>query len=433
LNIFTGPLYYIIKLVSVIKYAEMLKQHFPAYHFVPVYWMATEDHDLEEINHFYLWGKTLKWDAQSEGAVGRMNPHSLESVIEELEKLTANSPNGKGLIDLFKSAYGQHNTLAGATRYLVNELFKQYGLVVVDGDDPILKKALIPVFEMDIFETVLFKAINHSFSALQKKYKLPVTPREINVFYLEAHSRERIVLEGGHYQVLNSTKHWTESELKAELHTHPEHFSPNVVMRPMYQELVLPNLTYIGGNNEIAYWLELRESFLRANVFFPQLLVRDSALFIGKKAAKDLDQLKLKPEDLFLSLPDLKFKFYETNMLGHAAEQAVSAILGQYDALKDDLKGLPADLAAMIVKQMNIQVKEVKKWKNDIHNKQMEIQEKNVIKLEKLYAAFYPDGELQERHDNFMPFYLQNGAEWLEMLKKEFDPLQAVCHIFIEE
>jgi bacillithiol synthase len=156
-------------------------------------------------------------------------------------------------------------------------------------------------------------------------------------------------------------------------------------------------------------------------------------LIIGKKAAKDLEALKLKPEDLFLGIEDLKFKFYQENMLEHNSEKDAAVLLEQYEKLRTDLQGLPGDLVANIVKQMNLHIKEVRRWKNEIHNKQLEMQEKNVTKLEKLYNAFYPGGEMQERHDNFIPYYLQFGKEWFGDLKRACNPLQAVCHIFVEE
>jgi len=433
LNILTGPLYFIYKIASAISYAQMLGKQFPQYRFVPVYWMASEDHDLEEINHFHIWGKTLKWSDSPSGATGRMNPHSMTHVIEELGALMTNSPNGEEVISLFRKAYLEHNTLADSTRYIVNELFKEYGLVVVDGDSAPLKKALIPTLEKDIFENVFHKAIEATINSLQKSYKLPLSPREINIFYLGASRRDRIVLEGEKYKVLDSNKSWTADELKEELHKSPENFSPNVVLRPMYQELILPNLAYVGGNSEIAYWLELKGAFDTGNVFFPQLLVRDSAMIVGKKAAEYLEMLKLKPEELFLSLDDLKFRFYEVNELEHDSEKDTMIILDQFEKLRNDLQGLPSDLAANIVKQMNIQVKEVRKWKNDIHQKQLELQEKKVAKIDKIYASFYPEGQLQERYDNFIPYYLQSGKDWIEMLVKEFNPLDGMCHIFLED
>jgi len=433
LNIFTGPLYYIYKIVSVINYAKILKKSFPLYDFVPVYWMATEDHDLEEINHFHIWGKTYTWDAEKEGAVGLMNPASLSAITDEIAGKMGNSPYAESLIELFRKAYSDQKTLAEATRYIVNELFKSDGLIVIDGDDSELKKALVPVIENDIFEIVNFKAINNTLSSLEKNYKIPVTPREINVFYLGEKSRSRIVNEDGKYKVMDTSKSWNEEELRNEIKTNPENFSPNVVLRPMYQELILPNLAYIGGNSEIAYWLELKNAFLKEDIFFPQLLVRDSALFVGLKINTYLELFKLKPDDLFLSLPDLQFKFYDVNMLEHASEKDTALILEQYETLRNDLQGLPGDLVGNIVKQMNLQIKEVRKWKNDIHNRQLELQEKNIAKLDKIYQAFYPEGELQERYDNFIPYYLQYGPKWLEMLKEEFNVLESACHIFVEE
>jgi len=433
LNIFTGPLYYIYKLISVIKYAETLNQTFPDFHFVPVYWMATEDHDFEEINHFHLWGKTFTWEEKSSGAVGRINPHSLNTIIEEISSKTGNNINGETLISIFRKSYLEHNSLADAVRYLVNKLFKNQGLVILDGDDSDLKKTLIPIFEKDIFQNSFYKTVNSTCSVLEKHYKLPVSPREINVFYLGDKSRTRIVFENGKYHAQETSKRWTETELKQELNINPEYFSPNVVLRPVYQELTLPNIAYIGGNNEIAYWLQLKSAFNKAKVFFPQLLVRDSALYIGKKANAYLEMFKLEPQDLLQSAEDLNFKFYQVNALEHASEKDCALILDQYEKLRNDLQGLPNDLVATIVKQMNLQIKEVRRWKNEIHNKQLELQEVNITKLDKIYRTFYPDGEFQERHDNFIPYYLQYGDEWFEILKNEFNVLEAMCHIFVEE
>jgi bacillithiol synthase len=433
LNIFTGPLYFIYKIISAIKYTENLKLAFPSFDFVPVYWMASEDHDFEEINHINVWGEKITWNTQVSGPVGRLDPSPLKDCIEELAKVLERDKKGPELLQLFRDAYLNHKTLAGATRYLVNALFKDEGLVIIDGDDPGFKKVLVPVLEHDIFNNSVFNVLQETLEALGKNYKLPVSPREINVFYLNENSRKRVVFENGTFKEWEGNKSWTENELRDEINQHPENFSPNVVLRGMYQELILPNLAYIGGNNEIAYWLELREAFQQENVFFPQLLVRDSALIVGKKAAKDIQALKLEVADFFLKFEDLKFKFYQSNELDHPAEKDAEEIIVLYDRIRRNVQGLPADLVANIVKQLNPQSREVRRWKNDIHNKQLELQEKNISKLEKLYNNFFPEGEFQERHDNFIPYYLKYGKEWFKMLKSACNPLLAACHVFVEE
>ncbi|RYD77168.1 MAG: bacillithiol biosynthesis BshC, partial [Sphingobacteriales bacterium] len=135
LNIFTGPLYFIYKIVSAIKLAQQLKDKFPENNFVPVYWMASEDHDFEEINHIYLWGKMLQWQTESKTAVGYLNPKLLENTLAEVEQILGTRPNSSEIISLFKNAYLKQENLAQATRFLVHNLFKAYGLIIIDADN----------------------------------------------------------------------------------------------------------------------------------------------------------------------------------------------------------------------------------------------------------------------------------------------------------
>ena len=281
-------MYFIYKIASTIKIAQQLKAQFPENHFVPVYWMASEDHDFEEVNHIYLWGKMLQWQTESKTAVGYLDPKNLENVIAELEILLGTSQNSAEILALFKQAYLQHNTLSQATRFLVHALFKDFGLVILDADDADLKRNFIPVFERDIFDNSNFQNINQTVQQLEKEYKIPVKPREINVFWLDANIRTRIIQNGESFEAKDAGKSWNKEELLKELHENPQHFSPNVVLRPMYQETILPNLAYIGGTNEIAYWLELKNAFEENKIFYPMLVVRDSALWIGKGSVKTL-------------------------------------------------------------------------------------------------------------------------------------------------
>jgi len=140
LNLFTGPIYFIYKIVATIKLCKQLKAAYPDFNFVPVYWMATEDHDFEEINHFIYKGKKISWNKNSKGPVGRLTNEGLDKVFEEFSNMLPSSLAANDLQKLFTVAYLQHDNLAEATRFLVNELFKNYGLVIVDGDDKKLKE-----------------------------------------------------------------------------------------------------------------------------------------------------------------------------------------------------------------------------------------------------------------------------------------------------
>jgi bacillithiol synthase len=173
LNIFTGPLYFIYKIVTVINTCKELKKKYPTYNFVPVYWMASEDHDYEEIKYFRLYGKKHVWETDQQGAVGRFNPKSLEKLFGEIP----------GDIEIFKNAYQKHGTLSDAVRYYVNALFGSEGLIVIDADDHQLKKLFKEVIDTDLFDHTpkrLAEEQNKELEAIG--YQPQVFARDINFF-----------------------------------------------------------------------------------------------------------------------------------------------------------------------------------------------------------------------------------------------------------
>ena len=308
LNLFTGPLYFLYKIVSTINLTQQLKKEYPKYDFVPIYWMATEDHDFDEINYFNFKGKKVQWNRSSKGAVGKLSTEGLSKVLEVFSNELGNTENAEELKRLFEESYLKHQTLTEATRFLANALFGEKGLVIVDGDAAALKRLLVPYAKHDIFEQLPFKEVSETIeklSAISEGYSIQVNPREINYFYLIEELRERIVEKDGRYYVNDTNLEFSKEELEEELRQHPERFSPNVIARPLYQEVVLPNLCYIGGGGELAYWLELKSYFDALKVTFPMLLLRNSALLITKKQAEKVKRLDLNLEDLFLKQTSL--------------------------------------------------------------------------------------------------------------------------------
>ena len=280
LNLFTGPLYFLYKIVSTINLAKDLQKKYPDFNFVPIYWMATEDHDFEEINYFNLNGKKFKWNSTQKhagkDAVGNLNTEGLDEVYSLFSAEIGGGTNAEALKKLFKKAYLEHSNLTDATRYLADELFKDYGLVILDGDDTRLKQEFLPYLEKEIFEQVSEKATEPLANKLKELgYTVQVNPREINLFYLKDGLRERIIEQEGRYFVNETEISWSEEELRSELKQHPERFSPNVMTRPLYQEVILPNLCYIGGGGELAYWFELKDFFKAVNVPFPILIASE--------------------------------------------------------------------------------------------------------------------------------------------------------------
>lgn len=428
LNLFTGPLYFLYKIISTINLTEQLKQEYPNSSFVPVYWMATEDHDFEEINYFNFEGKKVQWNTKSSGGVGRLATDGLNAVFEVITNTFGETDNANYLKTLFQKAYLEHATLAEATRFLANELFGQYGLVIVDGDDVDLKRLLIPYAKKDIFEQLPHKIVSKSIAELasiSENYKIQVNPREINYFYLKDSIRERIVEKDGTYFVNDTEIQFTAKELEEELESHPERFSPNVIARPLYQEVILPNLCYIGGGGELAYWLELKAYFEVLDITFPMLLLRNSALVITEKQSDKVKKMDLSMADLFLkqnqlinkkirkiSNIDIDFspqkKLIEEQFadMYKLAEQTDKSFLGAVKAQEiKQKKGLDA-LEKRLLKAQKRKLKD------------------HVVRLTELQNQLFPNQSLQERQLNFSELYLEYGTALIPLLIKALKPLQ---------
>ena len=420
LNLFTGPLYFLYKIMSVIKLCTALKAAYPEYNFVPVYWMATEDHDFEEINHFTFKGKKLRWNRNSSGAVGRLDTKGLKAVYDTFIKEMGGGEKAKTLKSLFAGAYLKHNTLGAATRYLVNELFGHYGLVIVDGDNASLKRLLVPSMKKDVLENLGHQKVSESIEALKEEeesYRIQVNPREINYFYLKDGMRERIELRKGKYHVVNTKLVFSEKDLIGEMEKHPERFSPNVIARPLYQEIILPNLCYIGGAGELAYWLELKAMFDAMEVPFPALMIRNSVLLITAKQGRRLDKLNLEVKDLFLkqnSLINKKIREISNIDIDFSSQrkQLQQQFEGMYELAGKTDKSFLGAVKAQEVKQSkgldHLEKRLLKAQKRKLQD--------HVKRLADLQNELFPGQGLQERQQNFADMYLEMGEELIPMI-----------------
>ena len=281
--IFTGNLYFIYKILHVIKLAETLSVRYPARHFVPVFYMGCEDADLEELGHIYLDGEKLNWDTEQTGAVGRMHTRGLEGIMQRIEGEFAGEPHGPELIQLLKDCYLQSENIQQATIKLLHRLFGPYGLIVLIPDNRLLKSTMRGVFKDDLTNHAPFEITEQNIQHLSKLYPVQANPREINLFYLKDDIRERLDMKDGRYMVNNTGIHFSPEAMEAELANYPERFSPNVILRGLFQETILPNIVFVGGGGETAYWLELKPLFKHYRVPYPVLILRNSFLLIKKK------------------------------------------------------------------------------------------------------------------------------------------------------
>lgn len=428
LNIFTGPLYFLYKIVSVINLTAQLKKEFPNYNFVPIYWMATEDHDFEEINYFKLKGKKVTWNRVSSGAVGHLKTSDFEAVFEQFSGLIGTSKRAVELKDLFKKSYLGHDTLTAASRYLVNEIFGDKGLVIVDGDDPLLKTLLSPYVKEDLFKNTSFNEVSKSIQELKnlnKNYKIQVNPREINLFYLKEGLRERIIEKDNQFVINNTDIVFSKEAILLELEKHPERFSPNVIMRPLFQEVILPNLCYVGGGGEIAYWFELKRYFDSVQVPFPILLLRNSALIINKKQWEKSKKLGLSLVDLFKNQQQLivdKVKEKSDIIIDFSKQRAV--LKAQFESLKE----LALQTDKSFIGAVNAQEKKQLNGLGVLEKRLLKAQKRTmydmVTRIQLLQDELFPNSNLEERIRNFSEYYEQYGTTLYCSLFDALDPLK---------
>jgi len=423
LCLFTGPLYFVYKLITTINLAKELKVQYPDYNFVPVYWMASEDHDFEEINHFNLFGKKYEWQSMQKGAVGKFTTNELAELLPAL-------PNE--IKEVFEAAYLKHSNLAEATRYVVNTLFSESGLLVLDGNDISLKAVFKDVIVKELTTNAVFEAIVHTNERLANEgYTVQVHPREINLFYLANGIRERIVLAGEIYKVLNTDIKFTTGDILAAAAASPEKFSPNVVLRPLYQEMVLPNLAYIGGPGELAYWLQLKAMFEIQGTEFPLLVPRNFATILNKSQVTKLEKSGLAIESLFLTDVELKKRYVEAKQIGTWDEESYSNQADQlFDAIKSKAILLEKTLEGYIESQRNENLKILENIAKKIRKTAEMKEAEGINQLLNMKSKLFPGGELQERTDNYLNFQL-NRPEFVGGLMELFDPFDFKFNTFV--
>lgn len=425
LNLFTGPLYFLYKIISTINLCEELSEKFPKQHFVPIYWMATEDHDFDEINYFNFRGTKVSWNRPDGGAVGRFDTDGLDEVLAVFSQHLGGSRNAIYLKELFQKAYVEHDNLAGATRYIANELFKEYGLVVIDADNADLKRLFAPIVKDELLNQTSFKAVSETIEEFGKEYKVQVNPREINQFYLTDTLRERIIFEDGKYIVNDTEITFSEEEILEELESHPERFSPNVIMRPLYQEVILPNLCYIGGGGELAYWLELKSYFEKVAIPFPILLLRNSVQVVSEKQGKKLQNLSISYEEVFMKQHELLAKKVRENSDIQFSFQDAQTLLEQQFAA---LQRVAEQTDVSFVGAVNAQHKKQMKGLENLQKRLLRAEKRKhadlVNRITDLQDQLLPNQALEERQRNFSEYYLEYGSGFIEALKTALQPLQ---------
>lgn len=418
-NIFTGPLYFIYKILHVIRVADSNKTLFPEYDFVPVYYMGSEDADLDELGHFYIQGEKKVWATRQTGAVGRMKvDKQLVQLIEDIAGQVSVLPAGEDLLTLIRDCYQEGVLIQDATFRLVNALFGEYGLIVLIPDNPLLKQQAAAIFNDDLLNQPAAGLVEKTAKAIHDAgYKVQAHPREINLFYLTDGIRNRIEATGDGYQVVDTDIHFSKDRLLEELEQHPERFSPNVILRGLFQETILPNIAFAGGGGELAYWLQLKDLFAHYKVPYPVLLVRNSFLLLDKKWENKKDKLGFSLEEIFLPEAVLLNKIVERDSKQHLQ---LNGLLEQASALYDKAEQQAAAIDATLHGHVEALKTKALHRLQELEKKMLRAEKRKFgdqqRQIQALKQALFPHNNLQERIDNFIPYYGQWGKTFIQTL-----------------
>lgn len=418
-NILTGPLYFIYKILHTIKMAEHLKTSLPQYNFVPVYYMGSEDADLDELGYINLGGKKLKWGTKQTGAVGRMIiDKEFLQVIDAAEGQVAVLPFGKEIIQLVKDCYQKGTSIQEATFKFVDALFAEYGLVVLIPDNASLKKLAFRIFEDDLLNQTPSELVSKTIEKIDAAgYKVQANPREINLFCLEGAMRERIEKKNGKWKVVTREKAFTEEELLNELKDHPERFSPNVILRGLFQEMILPNLAFIGGGGELAYWLQYGDMFAHYKIPFPVLVLRNSFLIAEKSWEEKIHKLGFLIEDLFLPEQELLNRYVQRES---KAQIKLNGSMTQVEQLYELFKKQAGAVDVSLTKHVDaLKTKAVYRLQ-ELEKKMLRAEKRKFAdqqrQIHTIKSALFPVGGLQERYDNVLHYYAKWGKDFIQQL-----------------
>jgi bacillithiol biosynthesis cysteine-adding enzyme BshC len=430
-NLFTGPLYFFYKIMHAIQLAASLKASFPDCNFVPVYYMGSEDADLEEVGAFNLDQTKCQWVTKQTGAIGRMQvDDALLKLVQQLENYWAILPQGQKALEILKQAYQKGKTINEATLSFVHAFFGSKGLLVLQPDDAALKAAFITVMEKELLTAFSHEAIQPAIAALSKDYHVQSEGRSINLFYLKDNIRARIEKQGEHYIVIDTALQFTQSEIIAELYQYPERFSPNVILRGVFQETILPGVVFVGGGGELAYWMELKNVFEAVGVHYPLLQLRNSFLLMSHKQAAQWTSMQFEEQDLFKPILELEIAYVKKHTNTQLALQdQIDQLTNLYKTIKNQVVQVDTTLGPHtenLAQQAKAKLVALEKKMLRAERRKQAVA---IQRIHRIKQELFPKSNLQEREAHFSAWVGHYDLAWIDAIMEHSKGLETKFRI----
>ncbi len=427
-------MYTFYKIVTAIKLCNNLNERYDDFSFVPLFWLEGDDHDFEEVKSINIIDennnlKKISYEdeiheEENKGSVGflKLNP-DINRFFEDLNVELKETEFKNDIISKLRSYYAEGRTFKDAFRDLIFWLFDEYGLLIFDPQDAEVKKLLKPVFKKEItdFRNHTEKLVSVS-AKLEEEYHTQVKVRPINLFYHTEEGRYLIEPVENEFRLKRKRKKFTYDELMDLIEKEPSRFSPNVLLRPICQDYLLPTAFYIGGPSEISYFAQVTPLYNIYQVEPPIIFPRSSATLIEKNIASLLEKYELSLKDIFIEPEILKNKIMaiiSPNSLDDIFNETSNEIELTYDKLKERLFEFDKTIADASTKYRQKTTHYLEELKGKALDAQKKKHEATLRQIDKLSAALFPNSNLQERELNFVYFAYRYGIEFISRIFDE--------------
>lgn len=416
-----GPALVLFKILSTIQRCNQLKIQFPENHFIPVFWMATEDHDVEEIRHFVGPKETFSWDLTWKTAVGDIPTEGLQPWFDGLIRQYNHSPNALKSLEAWSELHLKPGaTLASVTSEWISNIFGESGLLVLDPRDLRLKSMAKSLFEKALSSDTLTQAFLAGTEKLKAEGHTPAAHvGKTQVFWMDSERRSRIDTTNTGFKTADNELFWTEAEMRDALQSNAiGNLSANVLLRPLYQQTILPCVTYIAGPSEYMYWLQTAQAFECVDAVRPQLLHRKGGVVLNASQRKKLDKLGLSEARWFDGLTSIK----EQVLQKHVGENdLLTANKALEEILEKQLKTL-YQWNSPELPEAKKQVEAILKWQRTLGKTATETYLESLFSseawhsLSNLISTQFSVEKPQERQLYWLPWILIHGEDWLKTL-----------------
>ena len=446
LGILGGPLYSFYKTITAIKLANSLKEKFDNYKFVPVFWLAGDDHDFEEIRSINILNKEnivqsiryddAKPDELNRGSVGNLKlKKGIQSFLSELKSSLRETEFSDELFVFLNSIYKEGITFKDAFRKLLFKLFDEYGLIIFDPQDIEVKKILSPLFQKEVLDyRIQSKELVEVSAELEEVYHAQVKVKPINLFVNEKDGRYLLEPVEDKFRLKGKRKTFTEEEILERIQNHPDDFSPNVLLRPVCQDYLFPTAFYVGGPSEVSYFAQAGTLYDFYKIPRPFVYPRSSLTIIEKPIQKIITKYNLNYYDIFIGKDLLNRKIMgelaEINLedLFENSKNEIDAVM---DNLREKLFAIDPTLNDSVLKTRDKVFQSFNSLKAKSDAAQKRQHNDSFRQIKKLRNFVFPLEDLQERELNFVYFANKYGLDFVKLIFNELQ-INKFAHQILE-